>query len=266
MTRGLTLTLRDTLYWIRGESMKNISQVSELAGVSKRTLQYYDEIDLLKPTCCTDAGYRLYDDEALARLQQILLYRELQFPLKDIKQILQSSSFNRNRALEEQIRLLTLKKEHLENLILFARGLLLTGGKNMDFSAFDTKKLDEYAAQAKANWGKTAEYQEFEKKSQGRSREEDQMLEKEMMEIFRGFSTLKDGDPASDAAQKLVKELQAFITEHFYACSPRIMLSLGQMYAGGGSFTESIDSACGEGAAAFIHQAIRCCFADEKMG
>ena len=81
--------------------MRTISEVSRLSGVSRRTLQYYDEIGLLKPTEVTEAGYRLYDDEALATLQQILLYRELQFPLKEISRILNSSDYDRNRALEQ---------------------------------------------------------------------------------------------------------------------------------------------------------------------
>ena len=93
--------------------MKTVNEVSKLTGISVRTLHHYDEIGLLKPTSITDAGYRLYDDIALERLQHILLFRELQFPLKDIKKILDSSDFDRNKALEQQIELLTMKKEHL---------------------------------------------------------------------------------------------------------------------------------------------------------
>ena len=97
--------------------MKTVNEVSRLTGVSVRTLHHYDEIGLLKPSSITEAGYRLYDDTALERLQHILLFRELQFPLKDIKKILDSPDFDRNKALEQQIQLLTMKKEHLENLI-----------------------------------------------------------------------------------------------------------------------------------------------------
>ena len=102
--------------------MKTVNEVSKLSGISVRTLHHYDEIGLLKPTSVTEAGYRLYDDTAMERLQHILLFRELQFPLRDIKEILDSPDFDRNKALEQQIELLAMKKEHLENLILFARG------------------------------------------------------------------------------------------------------------------------------------------------
>jgi len=111
--------------------MMTVNEVSKLTGVSIRTLQYYDTIGLLKPVEYTGAGYRLYDDTSLERLQQILLFRELEFPLKEIKRIIDAPNFNRNRALEQQIELLTMKKEHLENLINFARGIKGIGVKNL---------------------------------------------------------------------------------------------------------------------------------------
>ena len=103
--------------------MMTVHEVSERTGVSIRALQYYDRIGLLPPAEYTEAGYRLYDDTALETLQQILLYRALEFPLRDIRNILQSPGFDRSRALDQQIELLEMKKEHLENLIEFARGI-----------------------------------------------------------------------------------------------------------------------------------------------
>ena len=167
--------------------MKTVNEVSRLTGVSVRTLHHYDAIGLLKPAAVTEAGYRLYDDAALLRLQQILLFRELEFPLQEIKGILESPNFDRNRALEQQITLLTLKKEHMENLIDLARGIQLIGVNKMDFTAFDTSKIDAYAAEAKASYGQTAEYQEFLQKSQGRTKEDDQRLSVQMMAIFTEF-------------------------------------------------------------------------------
>ena len=129
--------------------MKTVNEVSRLTGVSIRTLQYYDKIGLLHPAGYTEAGYRLYDDTDLERMQQILLFKELEFPLKDIARIIKSPDFDREKAIRQQIKLLTLKKEHLEKLIDLARGIKITGGNEiMDFSAFDTKQLDEYTANA----------------------------------------------------------------------------------------------------------------------
>lgn len=236
--------------------MMTVNQVSKLTGVSIRTLQYYDKIGLLHPAGYSQAGYRLYDDTTLETLQQILLFRELEFPLKDIKEIIESPHFDRNKALEQQIALLTLKKEHLENLIDLARGIKTIGVKNMDFSAFDTQKIDEYAAEAKKAWGNTPEYREYEEKAKGRTAEQQKAINVQMMNIFAEFGKIREGDPASSEAQSLVKQLQDFITEHFYTCSKEILASLGTMYAGGGEFTVNIDRAGGEGTAEFTKKAI----------
>ena len=237
--------------------MMTVNEVSKLTGVSIRTLQYYDRIGLLRPTRYTEAVYRLYDETALETLQQILLFRELEFPLKDIREIISRPDFDRNKALGQQIELLQLKKEHIENLIDLAKGIKLLGVKTMNFDAFNTKKIDEYAAQAKASWGETPAYKEYEEKAKGRTREDDQKIYADMIGIFAEFGRIRTSDPASREAQDLVKKLQAYITEHMYTCTKEILSGLGRMYAGGGDFTENIDSYGGEGTAAFTSEAIK---------
>lgn len=238
--------------------MKTVQEVSRLAGISIRTLHHYDAIGLLSPTTTTEAGYRLYDEDALERLQCILIFRELEFPLKDIKEILDSPNFERNKALEQQINLLTLKKEHLENLIDLARGIQAIGVKKlMDFEAFDTKKIDEYAKQAKESYGSTPAYKEFEEKSKGRSKEQEKAISVGMMNIFADMGKLLALEPANDAVQAKVAELRAYITEHFYNCTPEILLGLSEMYAGGGSMTENINNYAGIGTAEFTAKAVR---------
>ncbi len=236
--------------------MRTVNEVSKLSGVSVRTLQYYDKIGLLKPTRYTDAGYRLYDDTALEQLQQILLFRELEFPLKEIKRILTAPDFDRNKALEQQIELLSLKKEHLENLIIFARGIQAIGVKKMDFTAFDTKKIDEYCERAKSQWGKTPAYKEFEEKSKNRTKEQEQVISENFMQLFVEFGTLKELKADSSEVQAQVKKLQDYITEHYYQCTDPILKSLGNMYSGGGEFTVNINKMGGEGTAEFAAEAI----------
>ena len=237
--------------------MRTVKEVSELTGVSVRTLHYYDEIGLLQPTEITEAGYRLYDDMALERLQHIMLFRELEFPLKEIKRIVNCSDFDRNKALEQQIQLLTLKKEHIENLITFARGIHGIGVRNMDFSAFDSRKIDEYAAQAKATWGKTDAYREYEQKTAELSDEDKNKLGREMMQLFVEFGQMRNREPGDNEVQAQVKKLQEYITEHFYNCTKEILVYLGKMYSGGGSMTENIDCVGGTGTAAFVYEAIK---------
>ena len=237
--------------------MMTVHEVSKLTGVSVRALHHYDQLGLLKPAEVTEAGYRLYDEDSLTRLQSILLFRELQFPLKDIGEILDSPTFDRNKALDQQIRLLELQKEHLENLIEFAKGMKLVGVKRMtDFTAFDTKKIDDYAREAKASWGQTKEWQEYEQKSKGRTKEQTAAISEGMMDIFKDFGAIRDTDPAAEPAQALVKRLQSYITEHFYTCSDEILLSLSGMYGGGGSMTENIDKAGGPGTGRFAQAAV----------
>ena len=237
--------------------MMTVHEVSRLAGVSIRTLQYYDRIGLLHPTGYTDAGYRLYDDTDLERLQHILLFRELEFPLKDIRDILNSPGFDRSRALEQQIELLRLKKEHIENLMNFALEIKMTGVNHMGFKAFDRSKLDEYSRQAKELYGNTPEYKEFEEKQKGRNKEEENLLADRFMLFFKEAGEMKDTDPASPAAQDLVKRIRDYITENMYTCSDQILRGLGKMYSAGGDFTKNIDSYGGEGTAAFVDRAIQ---------
>ncbi|MBR3189048.1 MAG: MerR family transcriptional regulator, partial [Lachnospiraceae bacterium] len=225
-------------------------------GVSIRTLQYYDKIGLLQPAKYTEAGYRLYDDAALETLQQILLFRELEFPLKDIKEIISSPDFDRNKALEQQIELLKLKKEHIENLIDLALGIKAIGVKPLTFDAFDTRKIDEYAAQAKAAWGTTPAYKEYEEKSKGRTKEDNLKIHQGMIDIFGEFGQIRNTDPTSEEAQEMVKKLQDYITEHMYTCTKEILGGLGMMYGGGGDFTTNIDKMGGEGTAEFASRAI----------
>ena len=122
--------------------MKTVKEVSRLTGVSVRTLHHYDAIGLLKPTAVTEAGYRLYDEQTLGKLQTILLFRELEFPLKEIKEMLTAEHFDPMAALDDQIRLLELRREKLDRLIDHARHIQNTGVMNMDFKAYDSKKLD----------------------------------------------------------------------------------------------------------------------------
>jgi len=231
--------------------MRTVSQVSALTGVSVRTLHHYDAIGLLKPARITEAGYRLYDDPALERLHSILLFRELGFSLEEIKRILDTPDFDPMEALEKQIALLEEKRARLEAMIRQAKKFREKGTIEMKKETFDT-----YAREAESRWGKTEAWKEYAKKSEGRTREREQSLGDGLMDIFRRLGALRQGDPGSQEAQELVKELQSYITAHYYTCTPQILKGLGQMYAAGGEFTENIDKAGGPGTAVFARKAI----------
>ena len=236
--------------------MKTVKEVSRLTGVSVRTLHHYDAIGLLRPTSVTEAGYRLYDDEALRRLQTILLFRELRFPLGEIRKILDSPGFDRREALREQIRLLELQRERLGAVIDHARRIQQKGEFDMDFSAFDNKKMEAYAAQAKEKWGNTGAYREFEEKTQGQSAQQMRDKSEELMGYFVRLGAMRDLPHDCDETQAWAAELQKFITDNYYTCTKEILRSLGMMYAGGGEMTENIDAAGGAGTGAFAQRVI----------
>lgn len=236
--------------------MRTVKEVSALTGVTVRTLRYYDRIGLLRPEAVTEAGYRLYGDVALERLRHILLYRELGFSLREIGTMLDAPGFDRGRALEQQARLLEMKAEHLRNLAEFTRGIQRMGVNTLDFSAFDTREMDEYARQAKALYGKTDAYKEFERKSADRTPQQEQDVGQGLMAILARFGGMLDKDPACPEAQAQVRALQDYITANYYACTPQILSGLGQMYAAGGAMTDNIDRAGGSGTADFAARAI----------
>ena len=233
-----------------------VAQVSKRTGVSVRTLHHYDQIGLLKPTEVTESGYRMYDDTALDKLYMILVYRELGLSLNEIGSILDAPDYDRNQVLEHQIKLMRRRIEKLQNRVALANGMLTLGVKYMDFEGFAPEKIDEYSQQAKVLYGKTDAYKEFQQKQKSRTKEQEKDLGAQVMDFFARLGKMRPCAPDSEAAQNWAKELQAFFTEHFYTCTPQILRGLAENYAGGGSMTENIDKAGGEGTGAFAKQVI----------
>ena len=231
-----------------------IKEFAELAGVSVRTLHYYDEIGLLRPAIVDgQTGYRFYDEDSLLRMQEILFYRELDFFLKSIAEILSSPHYSKEEALEQQKTLLRLKKERLEQLIDAIDGALK--GENV-MKAFDNSKMEQYMEEAKARWSKTEAWQEYEAKAAGRTAETEKDLGEQLMAFFARFGALRGEDPDSEPVQQTVAALQQFITDHYYTCTKEILRNLGQMYTVVGSMKDNIDARGGAGTAELAARAI----------
>ena len=229
--------------------MKTVMEVSRLTGVSVRALHHYDAIGLLKPSKVTEAGYRLYDNNALRRLQAILLFRELQFPLKEIKNILDSPVFDPDEALRQQIHLLELQKQRLEDLIHLAHDIQTKGFDTMNFHAFDKTKQEQYAEEVRTRWGQTEAYQEY--KQRGSAGNGDAL-----MALFADLGKLRQLPPESPEVQAGVKAIQDHITVNYYTCTKEIFAGLGQMYVQDERFRKNIDAAGGAGTAEFAAKAI----------
>lgn len=233
-----------------------IKEFAEFTGVSVRTLHYYDEIGLLKPARVDRAtGYRFYDEASLLRMQEILFYRELDFSLKRIGEMLSAPDYDKAKALREQKKLLTLKKERLERLISAIDGAVK--GENV-MKAFDSSELEQYKAEVKERWGKTDAYQEHTGKTKTYSRDQWQSAADGLDAVFAEFaSCMKRGEDAcSAAAQSLAGKLQRCITEHYYTCTKEILAGLGQMYVLDRRFKKNIDKH-GPGTAEFAGEAIK---------
>ena len=232
-----------------------IQEFARFTGVSVRTLHYYDEIGLLRPAFVDrSTGYRFYDENSLLRMQQILFYRELDFSLKSIGEILSSPNYDKTKALKEQKHLLTLKKERLERLICALDGA--RKGENV-MEAFDNSEFEQYKAEAEEKWGNTDAYAQHRQKTSGYSKQKWNDLAGEMDAIMAEFALcMKNGEsPDSAEARQLVKQLQSHISGNYYNCTDQILAGLGQMYVADDRFRNNIDKH-GDGTAEFICEAI----------
>lgn len=229
----------------------SIGQAAQMLGVSVRTLRHYDRIGLVKPALVGDNGYRYYDREELALLQQVLFYRELGFALKDIVPLLQAPENQRRQALESHRQLLQLKKQQLEGLLQLVDDTL--GGTTMSKPKITQADIDavkeQYAQEAKERWGHTQAWQE----SQSRKPASDAMEQAE--EIFAAFAQKRDCDPADPQVQALVHRWQEHISANYYTCTKEILRGLGQMYVCDARFTANLDKH-GAGTAQLMADAI----------
>lgn len=234
-----------------------IGELSRRTGVTIRALRHYDRIGLLRPVKTTEAGYRIYDEASLERLHTILLFRELEFSLEEIRRIIDTPGFDAYGALDMQIRLLTMRREHIDGLIARARELQEKGMKHMDFKAFDKQQLEDYAAQAKARYGGTEAWRAYEEKEKSRRPGDSGRYGAELMELIGEFGRNRPASADSEEAGAFVRRLQAFITENFYPCTDEILAGLADTYETD-AFRKNIDRAGGDGTAAFLAKAIRC--------
>ncbi len=235
-----------------------IKEFAQLTGVSVRTLHYYDEIGLLKPSeVDAQTGYRFYDENAFERMQEILFYRELDFSLKTIAEILSSPDYDKQQALSRQRKLLLAKKERLEQLIATLDSVEEGMGFMKTKNEYEALK-NQYAEEAKQRWGNTDAYQESENRNTDFSKSAP-LLDA----VFEEFAELNraGASPESEPAKIMAEKLQQCITDNFYTCTDEILKGLGQMYVADERFRKNIDRH-GEGTAEFVSACIKNYFKD----
>jgi DNA-binding transcriptional MerR regulator len=244
-----------------------VGDVTRIAGISVRTLHHYDEIGLLVPTARSDAGYRLYDDEDLLRLQQILVSRELGLGLEEIRRSLDDPSFDRKRALlGQRAQLVARARETAEMIRAIDEALAVIADcegekveSNMDmkkiFDGFDPSKYEE---EAKQRWGHTQAYAESMRRTQGYTAEDWQRLSVEQASIYAdAVAALQAGkSPDNPAVMDIAERHRLSIERWFYPCTPAAHSGLAGMYEQDQRFAENIDKH-GAGLTPFLVAAIR---------
>ena len=243
--------------------MYKINEVSKLTGVSIRMLHYYDKIGLLSPSKRTDSNYRMYNDNDISRLYQILLFKELEFPLQDIKQILDNENFDRSKALKLQRNLIFEKKKRLERILESIDDTIENlGGKTMsknNFKAFDyegvKKHQEKYKEETEKRYGKSNAYKESQEKTSKYSKNDWNDIIKEANLIYIELAKLMDRDPSDEKVQGLIEKWRNHITTNFYNCTIEIFRGLALMYIGDERFTKNIDK-YGDGLAQFMSDAM----------
>lgn len=236
----------------------SVSELAHQVGISVRTLHYYDEIGLLSPSEVSEAGYRYYDKASLSTLQQILFFKELGFPLKEISDILGNPAYNKKEALKDHKTLLQLKMKHLSSLIDLADKTMKGGiameqstTNNVDYEAMQKK----YAREAREKWGNTDAYKQSAERTGRYSKSDWAIINKESGEIMQGFADHRGGSPDCPALQALSKKQQDHITRYYYDCTLEILAGLGEMYVADERFTKNIDR-FGEGTARCMRDAL----------
>lgn len=219
-----------------------IKKLADLAGVSVRTLHYYDEIGLLKPVSRSENGYRYYDQEAMVRLQQIMFFRELDFGLEEIRGIMSKPGFDVLEALQSHQTLLSKKAERINRLLATVEQTIkkLRGEVEMQikdyYAGFSDEKIEKYRQEVRQRWGeKTLE--ESEKRVLKMGKEKVSQLQAEGHEIFTAISRKMAGGAGSPEVQNLVRQWRQWL-ENFYHYSDQAVLGLGQIYSQDPEFAE----------------------------
>ncbi|MGM8365515.1 MerR family transcriptional regulator [Virgibacillus sp. W0181] len=237
-----------------------IKEVADLVGISVRTLHHYDEIGLLKPEEITESGYRLYSDKNLETLQQVMFFKELDFPLKEIKEIINNPTFDRHEALQIHRKMLLKKRRRIDKMIRTIdkttqniKGDIPMSNKEK-FEGFDFSH-NPYEKEARERWGDDT-IDKSNAKLVNMSKTEQTLMSDKVKEIFQKLADLRETSPSANKVQNVIKEWYDFLnsnTGHHYSLDA--FKGLGEMYVDDERFTKNIDQ-FGNGLARFMRDAM----------
>lgn len=248
-----------------------VHEIANHTGITIRTLHYYDEIGLLRPSIVTGANYRIYSEYDLDKLEQILFYREIGFSLKEIKVLLDAPVHTRQEALQHHLELLDLKKKHLDELIELVKETL-SGKREHPFSVISSAELlkqqQTYRDETIERWGSTPEYREFSHLYSKKNQEERGTQWNDFLtysqDFFERLAEYESESPVADAVQTSISEWQDYLSEHFYHCTNEMLLNLGILYEFDERFSAYINRFGSEHLASFFNSAIKAYCADKE--
>lgn len=240
------------------DKILTINKLAKLCGITVRTLHYYDEIGLLCPNSIAQNGYREYNQENLIRLQEILFFKELDIPLKEIKSIIDSPDYDKQKALRKHKVLLTLKKDRLNRIIQLVNDNL--EDEKINLKEFDmteiNKHIEKYAQEAKERWGHSDAYKQSSKRTKKYTDADWQKINGEKDQIFSDFADCMNNAQYCKDADALVSQWKNHISKYFYDCTDEMLLGLADMYTYDERFKENMDKH-GEGVSDFISKSIK---------
>jgi len=237
-----------------------INQLAKLAGVSVRTLHHYDAIGLLQPSYRQPNGYRQYNQAQLTRLQQILFFRELDFPLADIQRMLTSPYFDPVIALEDQKKLIQLKRARLNKLLRTITTTIThmnnnsTQDQNEMYDVFKDEDVEQYQDEVKQRWGNTAAYAQSQARVSTMTKQEMEQLKADGKKHTQALADAMPKGIAHPDVQALIAQSHKGVNV-FYDCNLEMFRHLGKMYVEDPRFTAYYEK-CAPGLAQFVHEAI----------
>jgi len=248
--------------------MYTINKIAKIAGITLKTLRHYEKVGLLVPSGRTDSGYRQYSEVEVEKLQQILFYRELDFPLLKIKEIMERPGYDKGKALKMQISFLEERAERYQKLSLLAKKTLrdMEGEKKMKdhelFEGFSYEKIladqKKYEKEVTEKWGNSAAYKESSEKTNKYRKEDWERIQMEMDDLMKELiQCFKEKESVeSDRMLSLCDSFRKHMTTNFYECSLEMFSCLGNMYVTDERFTQYYDKH-EKGLAAFYNEAIQ---------
>jgi MerR family transcriptional regulator, thiopeptide resistance regulator len=239
-----------------------VGELAKLTGITVRTLHHYDEIGLVQPSDRTRAGYRLYGDDDVLRLQQVLVYKELGLPLDEIAAVLDDPQFSRKDALERHRAALLAKRARLDAMLASLDAAIrhekgTTMKADQVKSLFDGFDHEQHAEEAEQRWGHTDAYKESARRTKQYGKAEWDAIRAEGDAVYARFAELmREGAPPGDErVRAAVIAHRDHITRWFYPCSVEIQRGLAEMYVADPRFTANIDRLA-PGLARYVHDAI----------